>query len=141
MNKNITRILKILAALIWYIGGYVLLSKGISLIKEAILLKPDLFWHWFGLVVGIALGILKAVFIFSKSIHRNMDRIESLENPKIWNFYSLKFFFALAIMITTGALLSRAAHGIYPMLIAVGGLDLSLAVALMGSGIIYLKRW
>ncbi len=141
MTKNITRVLKILAALIWYIGGFVLLSKGISLIKEGVEIRPDQNWHWLGLAIGLSLGILKAVFIFQKSIHRNMNRIESLEIPRIWNFYSIKFFFALALMITAGVLLSRAAHGIYPMLISVGALDLSLAVALIGSGVIYIKRW
>ena len=138
---NPTRRLKILAALVWYIGGFILFFKGISLIQEAVELRPDLFWHWVGLGIGFGLGTLKAVFIFKKSIHKNMDRIEGLEEPSIWKFYSVKFFFALALMIATGVTLSRAAHGIYPMLISVGALDLSLSVALIGSSYIYWKRW
>ncbi len=139
--QNSKRILKILAAIVWYIGGFILFFKGISLIQEAVEMRPELFWHWLGLGVGLGLGTLKAVFIFKKSINRNMDRIESLEEPKFWKFYSVKFFFALALMIATGVTLSRASHGIYPMLISVGALDLSLSVALIGSSYIYWKRW
>ena len=133
--------LKGLAALIWYIGGFVLLFKGISLIQEAALLRPTENWQWLGLLLGFGAGILKAVFIFQRSIHKNMDRIENLEEPQLWKFFSVKFFFALALMITTGVILSRMAHGIYSMLIAVGGLDLSISIALIGSSIVYWKRW
>ncbi len=136
-----TRKLKGLAALIWYIGGFILLFKGISLIEEAIILRPTQYWHWVGIITGIGIGMLKAAFIFKRSIHRNMDRIDSLEDPQLWQFYSPKFFFALALMITAGVFLSRTAHGIYPMLVVVGGLDLSLSMALIGSSFIYWKRW
>jgi len=136
-----TRKLKGLAALIWYIGGFILLFKGISLIEEAFIMSPSHYWHWVGITVGIGVGMLKAVFIFKRSIHRNMDRIESLRDPQLWQFYSPKFWFALALMITAGVVLSRMAHGNYPMLIVVGGLDLSLSMALIGSSFIYWKRW
>ena len=139
--QNSKRRLKILAALVWYIGGFILFFKGISLIQEAVELRPELLWHWLGLGIGFGLGTLKAVYIFKKSIYKNMDRIEGLEEPKIWNFYSGKFFIALALMIATGVTLSRASHGIYGMLIPVGALDLSLSIALIGSSYIYWKRW
>jgi Na+-transporting NADH:ubiquinone oxidoreductase subunit NqrB len=128
-----TRKLKGLAALIWYIGGFILLLKGISLLEEAVLIRPDQYWHWVGIIVGIGIGMLKAVFIFKRSIHRNLDRIDNLVDPQLWQFYSPKFFFALVLMITAGVVLSRIAHGIYPMLVFVGGLDLSLSMALIGS--------
>lgn len=133
--------MKGLAALVWYIGGFILLLKGASLLEEACLMKPAQYWHWVGITVGIGIGMLKSVFIFQRSIHRNLDRIDSLEDPQLWQFFSPKFFFALALMITAGVVLSRMAHGNYPMLVFVGGLDLSLSIALIGSSIIYWKRW
>jgi hypothetical protein len=47
---------------------------------------------------------------------------------------------ALAVMIATGATLSRLDHSNYPFLIAVATLDLSLAVALLGSSYVFWKR-
>ena len=47
---------------------------------------------------------------------------------------------ALAVMIAAGATLSRLAHGHYPLLIAVATLDLSLAVALLGSSTVFWKQ-
>lgn len=141
MQLTLKRSLKITAALIWYIGGAILLRKGLSLVSEAKELEPILNWHWLGYGFGITWGLIKAIFIFKKSVNKNMDRIEAMEKPRFWQFFSGKFFFFLTLMITTGVLLSRASHGNYPMLIAVGGLDLSISIALLGSSLIYWKRW
>ena len=132
--------LKVLAALVWYIGGIVLLFKGLELIVEAIELQINAHWHWVGVVGGFAFGVWKSGKIFEKSIKRNLARIDELENPRLWDFYSGKFFIALALMISAGVTLSRISHGYYPMLIGVGGLDLSLATALLSSSWLYWKK-
>ena len=132
--------LKILAALIWYAGGVVLLLKGRELLIEAEGLRPEIAWTWLAIPGGLFLGGLKARFIFVKSCQKNLARIATLERPRIWQFYHPRFFLALAIMITAGATLSRLAHGSYPFLIGVATLDLSLATALLGSSIIYWGR-
>lgn len=134
------RSLNILAALVWYIGGLVLLLKGRSLLVEAEALAPGLVWPWLAVIAGLLLGGLKARFIFRKSCRRNLDRIAALEQPKIWQFFRPGFFVALVVMIAAGASLSRLAQGSYPFLIAVATLDLALAVALLGSSIVFWRR-
>ncbi|HSR32286.1 MAG TPA: hypothetical protein VLY63_17120 [Anaerolineae bacterium] len=134
------RTLNILAAAVWIIGGFVLLRKGGSLLVEAEVLQPDQVWPWLAAIAALFLGGLKGRSLFSKSCRRNLDRIAALERPKIWQFFRPGFFLALAVMIATGVTLSRLAHGNYPFLLAVGTLDLSLAVALLGSSYIFWKQ-
>ena len=131
------RTLHILAGLVWYAGGIVLLLKGGSLLLEAETLEPERFWPWLAGILALLLGGWKARYIFAKSIKKNLARIAALDQPRIWQFFSLGFLVALAAMIATGATLSRLAEGSYPLLIAVAVLDLSIAVALLGSSIVY----
>ena len=134
------RTLNILAALVWYTGGIVLLLKGGSLLLETEALEPGRIWPWLAAILALFLGGWKARFIFGKSIKKNLARIAALDRPKIWQFFSLGFLVALAAMITAGATLSRLAQGNYPLLIAVAVLDLSIAVALLGSSVIYWQQ-
>jgi uncharacterized membrane protein len=134
------RMLHVLAALVWYAGGIVLLIKGGSLLAEAEALDPDRIWPWLAAILGLLLGGLKAWFIFGKSIKGNLARIAALDRPRAWQFFSPGFFVALAVMIAAGASLSRLAQGSYPFLIAVAVLDLAIAVALLGSSIVYWQQ-
>jgi hypothetical protein len=134
------RTLNVLAALVWYVGGIVLLIKGGSLLVEAESLRHGQVWPWLAIVVALIAGGLQARFLFSKSCRKNLDRIAALERPRIWQFYRPGFFGFLALMIVTGAALSRLAHGSYPLLIGVGALDLNLAVALLASSYVYWQR-
>lgn len=132
-----TRTLNLLAALIWYIGGIRLLQKGISLLLEADVMEPGLAWPWIAGFAGLFLGGLKAKFIFTNSIKKNMIRIDELSQPKIWQFFSPGFIVALTIMIFAGVTLSRMAHGNYPYSIGVAILDLGIAIALLGSSYVF----
>ncbi len=132
--------LKIIAALVWYVGGIVLLLKGSSLLVEAEALKPEQNWPWLAAVAGLFLGGLKARLLFSASCRKNLDRIAALERPKLWQFFRPGFFVMLTVMILAGATLSRLAHNNYPFLIGVGTLDLSLATALLGSSYVFWKH-
>ncbi len=134
------RTLKILAALIWYVGSLVLLLKAGQLLLEAEALIPGLGWPWAAVILGVALGGLKAKYIFNRSCRRNLRRIDALIAPRIWQFYSPGFFLALALMITAGAILSRLAHGSYPFLIGVGILDIAISSALLISSHVYWRR-
>jgi len=44
------------------------------------------------------------------------------------------------LMILIGAALSHFAHGNYPFLIAIAVLDLTIAIALLGSSYVYWKQ-
>ena len=133
-------ILHILAALVWYAGGMALLLKGGSLLVEAELIDPERIWPWLAGAMALLLGGLKARFIFSRSIKRNLARIAALDHPRVWQFFSPGFFVALTVMIAAGTSLSRLAHGNYAFLIAVAVLDLAIAVALLGSSIVYWQQ-
>jgi hypothetical protein len=132
-----TRSLKILAALVWYIGGFFLLQKGGSLLFEAEALHPGQKWPWFAFITGLFLGSVKARFLFNKSCRKNLIRIDGLHHPKIWQFYRPRFFVFLMLMILAGTTLSRLAHGKYPFLIGVAIVDFSISVALLGSSYIF----
>ena len=133
-------ILHILAALVWYAGGMALLLKGGSLLVEAEAIDPERIWPWLAGALALLLGGLKARFIFGRSIKRNLARIAALDQPRVWQFFSPGFFVALAVMIAAGTSLSRLAHGNYAFLIAVAVLDLAIAVALLGSSIVYWQQ-
>lgn len=129
--------LKILAALVWIVGGAVLLVKGFELLHAAMEVRSGI-WRPVGAgVFGLAIGIAKGWFLFRPRFRANMARIRALKQPRVWQFYSPGFFVALAVMITAGALLSRAAAGHYGLLLAVGALDLGIATALLGSSLEY----
>ena len=129
--------LKILAALVWYIGGIVLLIKGSSLLMEAELLKPDQHWPWTAAIVAVLIGGVKAKFLFNKNCRKNLARIAALDQPKIWQFFRPVFFMVLFLMILAGATLSNLAHGNYPFLLGIATLDLAIAIALLGSSYVF----
>ena len=133
------RMLKVLAAVVWLIGGGILMTKGSELLLEAADLQPGSLWTWVGFPVGLLLGALKGVALFGPSCRKNLSRIDQLESPRIWRFFSPRFFLALLLMIAAGASLSRIAHGRLSLLVLVGILDLSIASALLISFPIYLK--
>lgn len=126
--------LKFLAGLVWYAGGIFLPAKAFSLLMSAQALEPGSIYTWIAPFLGGGIGILKTVLIFDKSCRKNLERIEALSQPKIWEFYRPVFFFFLALMITAGAGMSRGAQGHYTALIAVAVLDLSIGTALLLSG-------
>ena len=135
-----TRSLKILAALVWYIGSALLLVKGRSLLVEADAMKPEESWPWIAAVTGFLLGGLKAKFLFSKSCQRNLDRIDALGWPRIWQFFRPGFFVALSLMILVGIILSSLAHNNYTFSICVAILDISIGIALLGSSYVFWKQ-
>lgn len=138
--KTSKRTLIVLAAVVWYIGGMMLFRSGVELIGNAIELRPDGYWPWLSILGGLTLGIIQAATIFTRSCRRNLDRINNLENPKIWQFFRPGFFLALALMISSGVLLDHWAQGNYFFMLGVAGLDFTLTVSLLGSSYIFWTR-
>ncbi|MGB2982459.1 MAG: hypothetical protein WBC63_01200 [Candidatus Bipolaricaulia bacterium] len=139
-QKTSKRSLKILAALIWYAGGIVLALKCGSLLLEADALRPQQEWHWFSVLAGLILGAARARLLFSRSIKKNLRRIDALDRPRVFLCFRPTFFFFLTAMIATGTTLSRLAHGDYVFLICVATLDLSIATALLTSGPVFWRE-
>lgn len=134
------RNVKILAALVWVVGAGVLLWKGSSLLAEADGLNPGLSWPWAAGAIGLALGAVKARYLFSKACRKNLRRIDALERPHPWQCFRPWFFLFLAVMVSAGAALSRLAHGNYGFLMGVAILDLSIGTALLGSSIVFWQQ-
>jgi len=86
------RTLTILAAMVWYAGGIVLLIKGVSLLLEAEALQPDQHWPRTAVMAALLVGGIKAIFLFSGTCRKNLARIAALKRPKIWQFFRPVFF-------------------------------------------------
>jgi len=103
-------------------------------------MKPGLAWPALAVTTAVISGGLEMKHTFIKSCKKNLARIAALKQPKLWQFYTPKFFLALALMIAVGATLSRLAHNIYPFLLAVGTLDIALSISLLGSSYVFWKQ-
>jgi len=87
-----------LAALIWSLVGFFLLTNGFVLIS----LKGHL---WYG-VVGIALGTVKTLFILDRVARKNIIRIKDFEEKVcVGSVYSWKTWILVAAMIVLGRFL------------------------------------
>ena len=134
--KVTQRTLLIIAAFVWYAGGIALLFKGSALIRSAHSMDPQSFWAYGSGLAGIILGLIKGRYLFSKACSKNVKRIRGLADPRIWQCFRPGMLLFLAIIIPTGAWMSRAAAGNYTYLCIVGALDLSISFALLSSSIV-----
>ena len=125
--------LKTVSGLVWFSGAIILLLKGASLFAQAIALRPGELWSWLGVAVAILIGVAKARYLFGGFCRKNLDRIASLAGPQLWQAFRPGFYAFLIAMVLLGAALSRLALGNYPALMALVILDISIAVALLGS--------
>lgn len=135
-----THTLKLLASLVWYSGAVVLSFKSSRLLLEALSIDPDQTWIWLAVVTGLVIGVLKAQYLFSRLCIKNLKRIDSLETPKLWQFYRTGFFIFLFAMIILGSFISKLAHGSYPALITMSIVEVSLATALLVSSRCFWKK-
>ena len=132
--------LKLLAALIWYIGPVILFNKGADLANEAYNIEPHGWGRLFSWTAGIAIGLVKTRYIFLKSCRKILARIDALTSPKLGQFYRIQFFFALASMIALGAFLSRVSQGNHTFLVFVATLDISIGTALLVSSKVFWEQ-
>jgi len=140
MLNTSTHTLKLLAALVWFSGAVVLFIKGFGMFFEAEQINPGQLWTWLALSAGLILGSIKARYLFSRLCTRNLKRIERLAEPRLWNFYRVRFYAFLLVMTMSGLYVSHKAHGDYSILIIMITVDLSLATALLASGNCFWKK-
>jgi len=131
---------KLLAAVIWYSGGFILLWKAGELLQRAMMVRPGDGFPWAVLLFGAIIGILKSRYLFAQVCKKNLQRIDSISKPKIWQCYRRRFFIFLFLMVMVGILLSDWSQDQYVMLLGVAALDLSIGVALLGSSYIFWKH-
>ena len=129
----------IMAAFVWYSGGIALLLKSGALVKGAYLIDSQSIWTFLSPLLGAIAGLIKGKFIFSKSCKKNIKRIRTLSNPRVWQCFRPGMLLFLAIIIPTGAFMSRSAAGNYTFLCFVAALDLSIAFALLSSSTFFWK--
>jgi len=127
------------AAFVWYSGGIALFLKAGSLIKSAAVLCPESFWPAGAALLGISAGLINTKFIFNHACIKNIIRIKSLPAPRMWQCFRPGMIIFLAIIIPTGAMMSRMASGKFVWLCTVAALDLSIGTALLCSGLQFLK--
>lgn len=133
MSRTPQSTLKVIAGIVWVGGAIILALKARELFVAAELLRPGSTWSWLAVMAAVLIGALKAHFIFGRFCRRNLDRIAALDEPRPWQAFRARFYLFLAAMVLLAAVLSRLALGSYPALIGVVMLDVSLAVALLGS--------
>ena len=140
MFNTSTRTLKLLASLVWYSGAVVLSFKSIIMLTEAQAINPGQTRTWLTIAAGLIFGAIKAKYLFTKVCIKNLNRINTLKKPKLWEFYRIRFFFFLLTMIVMGSFISRQAHGNYSMLVNMALIEISLATALLGSSYCFWKK-
>ena len=116
------------------------IQEGSTLIKRAYLMDAESIWTMIAAIVGIGVGLIKGRVLFSRSCKKNIERIKTLTDPSVWQFFRPGMLIFLAIMISAGAWMSRAAAGNYTFLCLVGALDLSISFALLTSSIVFWKK-
>lgn len=47
-----------------------------------------MYWIWIVIAAGLCFGGLKGKFIFSKICRKNLARIRSLDQPKVWQIFA-----------------------------------------------------
>jgi hypothetical protein len=122
-----------MSGLVWFSGAVVLLLKGASLFEQAIALKPGETWSWLAVAAALLIGGVKARYLFGGFCRKNLNRIATLDDPQLWQAFRPGFYLFLTAMVLLGAIFSRLAIGSYPALMALVVLDISIAVALLGS--------
>jgi hypothetical protein len=122
-----------MSGLVWFSGAVVLLLKGASLFEQAIALKPGETWSWLAVAAALLIGGVKARYLFGGFCRKNLNRIATLDDPQLWQAFRPGFYLFLTAMVLLGASLSGLAIGSYPALMALVVLDISIAVALLGS--------
>lgn len=132
--------LKILASIVWYTGVIVLSRKSFFLLQAANEINPSLIYIGFAVLTALIVGVIKTKYLFIGLCVKNLNRINLLNNPKLWQFYRPQFFIFLISMILLGSYLSKIAQGNYIMLVSMAIIELSIATALLGSSYCYWKR-
>lgn len=145
-----------LAGLTWLIIGVFLLSLGIHFILETI--RTPLLTQIAGrfsiaffvekftsdrtqailwiLCFSLLVGYLKGKMVLAKSVHRQIKRIDSLQNPAhLKHLYSKGYYLLVALMICLGMVLR-----FLPITLDTrGAIDMAIGAALINGAVLYFR--
>ncbi|MCG8563977.1 MAG: hypothetical protein MI747_02745 [Desulfobacterales bacterium] len=121
------------AAVVWLTGVLVLLAKSSLIFMEAAVLGTPMAVIAGVWLAGLVLGLAKGKFMFTPICLKNITRIHALDAPKLWQFYRIRFFFFLFLMVGFGQWAQDASSGNSRYLLALAALELSVAMALLFS--------
>ncbi len=132
--KLSSQTLKLLAFLIWVLGGTVLTYLGVVRVLQA---DASLFmilgWGFLALLIGAG----KGKFVLSKTSARNIERLNGFTEPhKPIHVYSLRSWIIIGVMIGIATVLNM-----FPGvdLLVRGLVNLAIGFALITSSLAYLK--
>jgi len=140
MLNSSSRTLIILAAMVWYSGALVLSFKSSRLLFAAHDLHSNQLWIALVIITGILIGLLKAKYLFNRVCIKNLKRIHTLSEPKLWQFYRTRFYFFLLTMILLGRYIAWLAQENYAALVSMAIVEISLATALLSSSNCFWKK-
>lgn len=130
-----------LAAFIWFFGGIVLVTKGCMMLKAAFALDPLMLWVVVAFIGGIIVGLIKARFIFTHALKKNLKRIQGLSLPVYpWQCYRIGFFIFLAVVITLSKFMTEWSSGHFVYILLIAALDLSIATGLLSTGFLFWRK-
>jgi hypothetical protein len=143
----------VISGFIWLIIGCTLLTLGLNFVVESILkanltlfsrpildrVAPYMDGVESAALVWIAIclfvGFMKARYIFSKTVQKGVERIQSLSNPaSIRQIYTKKYYILLGSMIFLGLLVK-----FLPLDIR-GGIDIIIGSALINGAMQYFRN-
>lgn len=139
MNTN-RKTLVTLSAVVWFTGVIFLTIKSASLLLTSYKNGVELFLILHAVSGGIVIGIIKAKYLFSEICKKNINRINSLKEPKLWQFYRKRFFIFLFLMILSGKLLANVLQNSNGGLLGLAVVEISVAVALLFSSYCFWER-
>jgi len=134
------RLLQI-AGLIWIIVGLFLIYRGSGLYNLAVIeqntSKETLI---ISVILGVVIGILKGMFVLSKTALRNRNRINQLVPPlSIHHIFSGSFYVLIAGMMILGFLL-RAFNTYLGGYVVVASIYCGIGMALIAASSVYWKN-
>lgn len=124
------KVLKWLAAAIWYTGGLMLLLKGLSWLTQAGSLGGPV-WPLAAATVALVVGLARGRTVFRRACVRNLERIRGLRRPRPWHVFRPVFFLALLGMFAIAVVFGQVARTGYAGRVVIGGLDLVIGISLL----------
>jgi hypothetical protein len=139
-----------LSGLIWFIGGMMLLSKGLNFIVASVrseqigslialllpLSKTAEQAALFLVVIGLAVGYLKGRMVLTKSVKRVVDRIFSFPSPvRLIDVYNKSYILLILSMVGLGFIIR-----FLPISVDIRGvIDVAIGSALVKGSLMYFR--